>query len=254
VTAKISFANMISELCDCLPGADAAVVTGALAHDSRIGGKYLAPALGFGGPCFPRDNAAFASLARQLAAHADIPEATDSINRRQLGRMIQLVRDLIPDGIVGVLGMSYKPNTAVVEQSPGIAIASHLADAGYRVLIHDPEALSAAAAVLGAKAQAVSSALECAKRSDLLIIATPWNGFCNLPLSALRRAGRPLPVIDCWRLLHVPEYGQTVELVYLGQHRPSRPSLDRQAALAGENTVARFIRAQRGGRGHKVLE
>jgi UDPglucose 6-dehydrogenase len=229
VTAKISFANMISELCERLPGADAAVVTATLARDSRIGGKYLAPALGFGGPCFPRDNAALSALARQLDAPALIPEATDAINQRQVRRITRLVGDLIPSGTVGILGMAYKPNTSVIENSASIAIASHLADAGYEVLIFDPQALRAAAAVLGAKAQAVSSARECAERSDLLILATAWPEFRSLPLGALRRTGRLLPVIDCWRLLPVAEFGETVDLVYLGRHRPSRSRLNASA-------------------------
>jgi UDPglucose 6-dehydrogenase len=236
VTAKISFANMISELCDRMPGADAAVVTAALARDSRIGGKYLVPAMAFGGPCFPRDNAAFAALARRLEAQADIPEATDSINRRQARRISGLVRDLIGDGTVGILGMSYKPNTGVVEKSVSIEIAANLADSGYRVLMFDPAALGAAAAVLGAKAQPVASAQECAERSDVLIIATPWSEFSSLPLAALRRSGRPLPVVDCWRLLPAREFAQIVDLVYLGQHRPLRPFLDRSGAVAREGS------------------
>jgi UDPglucose 6-dehydrogenase len=236
VTAKISFANMISELCDRLPGADAAVVTATLARDSRIGGKYLAPALGFGGPCFPRDNAAFVALARQLDAQADIPKATDSVNRRQAQRVTDLVGEVIPHGTVGILGMSYKPNTGVVEESQGIAIALRLADAGYQVLFFDPQALSAAAAVLGEKAQAVASAQECVERADLLIIATPWAEFRNLPLGALRRSGRPLPVVDCWRLLPVSEFAETVELLYPGRHRAAQGCLDLPAA--DENPAA----------------
>jgi UDPglucose 6-dehydrogenase len=208
------------------------VVTATLARDSRIGGKYLAPALAFGGPCFPRDNAALAALARRLDAPAAIPEATDAINRRQVRRITRLVRDLIPSGTVGILGMAYKPNTAVVENSASIAIASHLADVGYKVLIFDPEALSAAAAVLGAKAEAVASARECAEKSDLLIIATAWAEFRSLPLAALRRPDRALPIIDCWRLLPAAEFWQTVDLVYLGRHRPSEPCLDRPKARA----------------------
>jgi UDPglucose 6-dehydrogenase len=236
VTAKISFANMISELCDRMPGADASVVTAALARDSRIGGKYLVPATAFGGPCFPRDNAAFAAFARRLEAQAEIPEAIDSINRRQAWRITCLVRDLIGEGTVGILGMSYKPNTGVVEKSVSIEIAANLADAGCRVLMFDPAGLGAAAAVLGAKAQPVASAQECAEKSDLLIIATPWSEFRSLPLAALRRPGRPLPVVDCWRLLPAQEFAHVVDLVYLGRHRPLQPFLGRSGALAHEGS------------------
>jgi UDPglucose 6-dehydrogenase len=231
VTAKISFSNMLSEICDRLPGADAAVVASTVGQDSRVGSKYLNPALGFGGPCFPRDNAALASFARRLGTQADIPEATDSINDRQIGRMTDLVRSIMARGTVGILGMSYKPNTTVIEASPGVAMASSLADAGYHVLISDPEALGAAAAVLGSKVVPVPTAEECAASADLLIIATPWTCYRELPLQALRRPGRRLPVIDCWRLLPPTDFAEIVELVYLGRHRQPQPQADSAATV-----------------------
>src|SRR3546814_799235 len=76
VTTKISYANMIADMCDHLPGADAHVVTRAVGADSRIGRKYLKPAIGYGGPCFPRDNKAFAALGRKLGVNCELAEAT----------------------------------------------------------------------------------------------------------------------------------------------------------------------------------
>jgi UDPglucose 6-dehydrogenase len=234
VTAKISFANMVSEICDRLPGADAALVTETIGHDSRIGSKYFKPALGFGGPCFPRDNVALAAMARHLGTAASIAVATDTINHRQLSRMIELVRATMASGKIGILGLSYKPDTAVIEESPGVAIASLLADAGYQVLVSDPQALGAAAAVLGNKVEAISSPAECAASADLLIIATPWPCFRHLPLSALERSGRRLTVIDCWGLLPTAKFSETVELVRLGQGRqPNSPAAAGAAASTG---------------------
>jgi UDPglucose 6-dehydrogenase len=222
VTTKISFANMVSEICDRLPGADAATVTAALGQDSRIGPKYLSPALGFGGPCFPRDKSAFASAARHVGVHADIAEATDTINRRQVARTCALVRSVLPHGTVGVLGLAYKAGTPVIEASQGVMIAAMLSDAGYRVLVSDPEALDAAAAVLGKGVEAVA-AEECAGRADVLVIATPWPSYRNLPVQALRRLERPLPVIDCWRILPA-ELAPLVELLHLGRHEEREPT------------------------------
>ncbi len=216
VTMKISFANMISGICDRLPGADATAITKAIGCDSRIGGKYLAPALGYGGPCFPRDNAAFAAMANKAGTSADLAEATDAINRRQVGRIIDLVRSLLHGGTVGILGLSYKPHTAVIEVSQGVAIAAALADAGYAVIVSDPQATPAAQAVLGSMVE-VATAEACAARCDLLIVATPWPEYRELPLTALQRADRRLVVIDCWRLLPPATFGETVDLVYLGR-------------------------------------
>src|SRR5262249_32804959 len=94
VTTKISFANMLARICEKLPEADVDVVTAALGLDSRIGTKYLKGAVSYGGPCFPRDNRAFAALARQLDAPADLPEATDPFNRAQARVLAALWRAL----------------------------------------------------------------------------------------------------------------------------------------------------------------
>ncbi len=88
VTTKISYANMLADICDRLPGADVDVVTNAVGLDSRIGRKYLKGALGYGGPCFPRDNVAFCHFARTVGAKADVAEATDRINRYQIDRLV----------------------------------------------------------------------------------------------------------------------------------------------------------------------
>src|SRR5262249_59517323 len=104
VTGKISFANMVSDICDRLPDADASTVLKAVGCDARIGDKYLSPALGYGGPRFPRDNAAFVSMARRVGAQADFFQATDAINNRQPAPVISLVRELFPPGTVEVLG------------------------------------------------------------------------------------------------------------------------------------------------------
>ena len=217
VTTKISFANMVADICDELPGGDAAVVTAALGSDSRIGAKYLRPGLGYGGPCFPRDNAALAAMARAIGTTADIAEATDRINRRQPARIVGLVRSLLARGTVGILGLSYKPATPVVEDSQGVEIAALLAEAGYRVLVFDPEATEAAISVLGGQVETAASAATCAAAADLLLITTPWPSFRELPRDVLRRAnGHRLPIVDCWRLLP-DEFGAVADLIYPGR-------------------------------------
>ncbi|HET7849745.1 MAG TPA: nucleotide sugar dehydrogenase [Pseudolabrys sp.] len=220
VTTKISFANMVSDVCDRLAGADAAAVLGAVGCDTRIGGKYLAPALGYGGPCFPRDNAAFATMARDAGARADLPEATDAINKRQVERVTALVRSLLPGGTVGVLGLSYKPHTGVIEESQAVAIASQLAAADYRVIAHDPQAGDAARSVLGSKVEIAGDAESCVRNADLLIVATPWPAFREIPRAALRRANGRLTIIDCWRVLPA-QFADDADVFYLGRHASS---------------------------------
>ncbi|HEY6980594.1 UDP-glucose dehydrogenase family protein, partial [Reyranella sp.] len=175
VTTKISYANMLADLCDRLPGADVDVVTRALGADTRIGAKYLKGAMGYGGPCFPRDNVAFAALARKIGARADVAEATDRINNHQIERVTGLVAKFAKAGTrIALLGLSYKPHTPVVEESHSVKIAARLADAGYVVTVHDPLAQDAAVAALGDKVVEASSLDSAVRGCDLLIVATAW--------------------------------------------------------------------------------
>ena len=214
VTTKISYANMIAEICERLPGADADVVTRALGRDSRIGAKYLKGALGYGGPCFPRDNMALAALARALGTRAEVAEATDAVNRRQVDRVAALVSRLAPKpATVAVLGMSYKPDTPVVDESQGVMIARALAEAGHAVMVADPLALGAAMAVLGERVTPVNVLAAAVAQAEIVVIATPDNRFARLPLACFGTGGKI--VVDCWRILP-EEVAEVADVVHLG--------------------------------------
>jgi UDPglucose 6-dehydrogenase len=216
VTMKISYANALADICERLPGADVDEVTGAIGLDSRIGRKYLRGAIAYGGPCFPRDNKAFALTARELGADPVLAEATDAVNVAQTERLARLVRSrLEPGNVVGILGLSYKPDTAVVEESAGVALAAALARDGYEVNVWDPAAVQPALRVLGDSVQESASAAEVLERSDVVVIATPWPEFADLDLESLAR--EPLVVIDCWGLLSEGTDDTTVDVVRLGR-------------------------------------
>jgi len=216
VTTKISYANMLADLCDRIEGADVDVVSQAVGSDSRIGGKYLRGAIGYGGPCFPRDNVAFASLARSLGARAELAEATDSINQYQVERVMGAVLGRLPSGgTVGILGLSYKPDTSVVEQSQGVALAARLLDEGHQVIAYDPKALTTAQDAIKRPLHPAESAEDCVRRASVVVIMTPWPEFRAIPLDAFAQTPR-LTVIDCWRLLPREEVGTVADLVHLG--------------------------------------
>lgn len=206
VTTKISFANMLSEICDHLPNADVDVVTNAVGSDSRVGKKYLKGALGYGGPCFPRDNIALTKLAMQLGAGFDVPEATDAINRRQINRIVNLVKaHKLENKAIAVLGMSYKPDTPVVEESQGVMIANMLFQIGSKVLVNDPMALSNARDSLESGIEVVTKIDEVLSKSEVLIITTPWPEYKNLTSDQLRDK----IVIDCWRIFELEDLPHT---------------------------------------------
>jgi len=215
VTTKISYANMLAELCDRLPGADVDVVANAVGSDSRIGAKYIKGAIGYGGPCFPRDNKAFAALGRMIGARCDIAEATDSINDHQIDRLVAAVKAHAETGArVTVIGLSYKPDTPVVEESQGIALASQLSSEGFVVTVYDPLAMPAAETVLGDQVLFANDLAD-ALLADVIVVTTPWPQFKNLRLLE-RRSTDKLVVVDPWRIVSDKDLPANVTLVRMG--------------------------------------
>ncbi|HLH00319.1 MAG TPA: nucleotide sugar dehydrogenase [Bryobacteraceae bacterium] len=201
VTTKISYANMLAEVCEKVAGADSEVVAAALGLDTRIGRKYLKGAAGYGGPCFPRDNTAFARFAEQQAVDATLAKATDQVNRRQVMRLLEHISAETPAGeSIGLLGLSYKPDTEVIEESQGLMLASQLADGGYRVVVYDPAAMDNARRVLDGRVEYASSMEACAGQAATLVITTPWKQFQSLRPQHLRQPPKPA-VFDWWRIL-----------------------------------------------------
>lgn len=202
VTTKISFANMLARMCERLPGASVDVVTAALGLDSRIGAKYLKGAVSYGGPCFPRDNLAIAAFARGIGAPADLAEATHRFNVLQIDFLAGLVKKHLPaGGRAGILGLTYKPNTDVVERSVGFLLAQQLAADGVSVAAFDPEGNSNASQGLDSPVVLMESAEECIRGSEVIVVTTAWPQFKTIPLETWKRSESPRAVIDCWRAL-----------------------------------------------------
>lgn len=217
VTTKISYANMIGDMCDSIPGADAEVVTRAVGADSRIGTKYLRSAIGYGGPCFPRDNRAFAALGRELGVRCDIAEATDRINEHQLSRLMGAVEAVAEPGkTVAVFGLSYKSQTPVIEESQGIVLTKMLSEAGYKVAAFDPLSAEAARSVLGSRVTISPSAEAALANADVVVITTPWPEFAAIDWDSGLAVGQNRVVIDPWRVVK-SEPTDKVRLIWLGR-------------------------------------
>ncbi|MGC1188521.1 MAG: nucleotide sugar dehydrogenase [Candidatus Acidiferrales bacterium] len=200
VTTKITFANMLARICERLPEADVDVVTRALGLDSRIGGKYLKGAVSYGGPCFPRDNLALAALAIEIGAPADLAQATHRFNRAQISWLADRVAEYLGAGeTAGVLGLTYKPNTDVVEEAVGLLLAKELLSRGISLVAYDPQGARNSVAALGSAARLVATAEECITKSSVVVVATPWPEFARIPAEQWGRPGAPRTVIDCWR-------------------------------------------------------
>jgi UDPglucose 6-dehydrogenase len=220
ITTKISYANMLARLCERLPEADASVVTDALGLDTRIGPKYLRGAVSYGGPCFPRDNRAMAALATRVGASSCLAEATDNFNRAQIKSIAEIViRHHSGSDSVGILGLAYKPNTDVVEESFGLLLAQELSTANLSVIVYDPAVDTGHIVSDNKNIRVALSALDCITESGVVVVATPWEEFCAIApaqwsCKAPRVASRV--VIDCWRALNRLDGVDGIRYVRLG--------------------------------------
>lgn len=217
VTMKISFANMIASICERFPQGNVDAVTSALGADSRIGAKYFKGSVSFGGPCFPRDNRALTRLGKDLGLETHLPHATDLVNDQPLERVLQLVEAL--DGkakTIGILGLSYKPETNVIERSFGIALAEALNRRRHAVVAHDFHALEASRRVLPDEIALTDSLEKCCRRADILILALPSSGYRALDPDWFTGPGARKVLIDCWRFVDRDRLLGRAEVIALG--------------------------------------
>jgi len=217
VTMKISFVNQLSLVCAKIPGADPAVILQAIGKDRRIGADYLKPGLGYGGPCFPRDNRLFQYTARRVGVEAVLAEATDTINAMVNQRLLQTVLQHAKsdDSPIAVLGLAYKPSTAVTDCSPGLWLAEQLAARARKVLAHDYMA------GWGASSLAVGNGIEVVddpkklfeRRCSTVVITCPWPAYRDL-FRSIKGRHQPSVIVDPWGVL-AADPRQATRAIYL---------------------------------------
>lgn len=202
VTLKISYANMLADICERVPGGDIDVVSDAIGTDSRIGRKYLSGGLGFGGPCFPRDNVALSFLGNHLGADTSILKANDAYNRSNGRRVLQKLEGSLPNGgLAAVLGLAYKPHSHVIEESAGIYLCQALEERGLKVKGWDPLAMGEAAKVLKNGVSLCPNIQTCLRDADIIFVATPDPAFRKLKAAEFHQHGKKTKVVDFWRCL-----------------------------------------------------
>lgn len=219
LTLKMTFANLMAEVCERIPGADVDVLSDILGSDPRIGRKYLSGGLAFGGTCFPRDNKALASLLRTLGLDARLGEFVDDLNRHQNDRVVELVRRKL-GGLrnrrIAILGISFKPGTDVIEESASLKICQALIREHASLSVFDPAAMGNARKVLAGSVHYASSLQECLPGAELCILATPWQQFAGLkPNDFLTNMKVPV-LLDCWRLLNRADIKKEIEYHAIG--------------------------------------
>jgi len=197
LATKISFINEIANLCEKV-GADVQVVAKGMGLDHRIGSKFLHAGPGFGGSCFPKDLAALVQIGQDAGEEMEIAAKAVEVNERQRQRMVEKIKAAVGDlkgKTVALLGLSFKPNTNDLRESPALAIAEGLRKEGATIRAYDPEGMEEAAALLPAL-QLCRDAYDAAQGADALVLMTEWNQFRNLDFDLLKKSLRRPIFID----------------------------------------------------------
>ncbi len=188
LATKVSFINEVANLCERV-GANVQVVAKAMGLDHRIGSKFLHAGPGYGGSCFPKDIAAIIQTGRRAGCVMEIAEATARANVRQRERMVEKIRDALGGSLrgtrLGVLGLSFKPNTNDLRDAPALDIIPTLQEEGAEVRAYDPAGMEEARNLLPT-VTLCANAYEAAAGADALILMTEWNQFRNLDLERIK--------------------------------------------------------------------
>ncbi|MGD1047751.1 MAG: UDP-glucose/GDP-mannose dehydrogenase family protein [Candidatus Krumholzibacteriaceae bacterium] len=206
LATKISFINEIAELCEKV-GADVDEVAKAMGLDRRIGPKFLHAGVGYGGSCLPKDVAAIIHTAEDAGVSLRVIKAAADVNHSLMDRLMEKIRIEIPalaKATVAVLGVSFKPNTDDVRESPAMRLIGRLIAAGVRVRAYDPVALDNARRIYGGKITYCEDSYGAASGADALVIMTEWNEFRVLDLDRIKSVLSRAVVFDC-RNVYQPE-------------------------------------------------
>ncbi len=222
LATKISFINEIANLCDIL-GCNVTQIAHALGMDGRISPKFLNPGPGFGGSCFPKDTKALYKIAEEAGYEFNLAGAVLRVNERQRNLMVEKIKKALEssDGLsgktIGMLGLSFKPNTDDIRESPALAIAAELKHLGAKIQAHDPVAGEAAKAVLGG-VEICDDVESVARGADALVVVTEWNQFRNLDLPKLKSIVKTPLLIDL-RNIYQPQRVRAGGWKYVGLGR-----------------------------------
>lgn len=197
---KVSFINAMAEVCEVV-GADVAALAQALRYDERIGARFLAPGLGFGGGCLPKDLRAFRRTAEHLGVDsvADLLGTVDEVNLGRRAKVAELARKAVGGSLdgkrVAVLGVSFKPDTDDIRDSPSLDVCERLIGEGAIVSVHDPVALPNAARANPAL-RCADSVCDAADGADVVLHLTEWSDYQAIDPAMLAKVVHQRRLID----------------------------------------------------------
>ena len=199
LATKISFINEISQLCEKV-GADVHSVAKGMGLDGRIGKKFLHAGPGYGGSCFPKDTLALIRIAQEHGSSCRIVESVVEVNAAQKAKMVSKIRDALggseSDKVIAVLGLTFKPETDDMRDSPSLAIIPALADKGAKIKAHDPEGVEEAKKLLPDSIEYCDSVYAAIENADAVVLMTEWNQYRGLDLARVKASMRGNVFVD----------------------------------------------------------
>jgi UDPglucose 6-dehydrogenase len=230
LATKLSFINEMANVCDAV-GADIEVVRHAVGMDSRIGTSYMAPGLGYGGSCLPKDLRALESVAIANGVQLEMIPAVQRVNLNQALGLVQRILDYFGGSVKGrrvaVWGLSFKPDTDDVREAPSLNIIQRLLDMGATVAAFDPQAEKTAAVMLGEAVEYNDDMYQALKGAEALIVATEWDEFRSAELHRIRET-LSIPVVFDGRNIYEPTDMRKAGLEYYCIGRPVKAGVTSQ--------------------------
>lgn len=219
ITTKITFANTLAMLCEKIPHTNVDHITTALGKDKRVGSRCIKSGLGFGGPCLPRDNAAFAQMANRRGVHTPIALATHIFNKdipKRMALILHVLAKKYKAKRIGFLGVSYKTCTTLIEDSQALSIADAMARLGYTLAIFEPLGSHEAFAHFEKKALYPVSLKDIVEWVDILFISNRDENFRNVP-SLMRKSSAKKIIVDPWGMFQASDFNTAVVYIPLGR-------------------------------------
>lgn len=220
LATKISFANAIAYLSEAT-GADGLRVLEAVGLDKRVGSQFLSPGAGYGGSCFPKDVKAMIAIAKKAGYNFSLLKDVEEINREAIAGIVEKTKVLLGGKIkgktIGILGLSFKPNTDDMRDAPSIVVISSLFSEGGKIKAYDPIAMNNAKKILK-NVDFHSDPYSVAKDCDILVIMTEWNEFRQLDLLKIKKYMKK-PVLLDGRNIYEPQKLREMGFTYVGVGR-----------------------------------
>jgi UDPglucose 6-dehydrogenase len=222
LATKISFINMIANVCEKIPGVDVKTVGTAMGLDKRIGPLFLNAGLGYGGSCFPKDVKALIAYSKNLGCNPQLLEAVESVNEAQPPRAVQFCKEqlgTLKGKNIAILGLAFKPDTDDMREARVIPIINNLIKGGANVMAYDPVAMPVAKTIFKTKIGYATSATECLRNADCCIVVTEWDEFKKLKPEDFTRNMRQPILIDGRRIYDAGEFSRKLKFAAIGLGR-----------------------------------